>query len=348
MSVNGNHAAEQVRRDAVSDLVKQRIRTIEEQHELPRLIVNVHGLVGIGKTSLVRQIFTYFNDQAYPVILLNFDNQEPPCHNECAHVWSDVLATLRKHPCLERIPATIEDAQGNEQPLENLEIISCESDDFAQRIKDGKPLLLLLDALDDLPYWKWVQEHIIKPLLDQQRTLVVATSQSPIFWHFWELREQSTPIPLESFSFEETQNYLQQFGKADSADEVYRITGGYPMGLDYIVHEMSTRSLHEIQHHYAHDILEKLKEKLPEKIQPHLEEYLHAIVDLGDDFDLSSLRARINAGKANSDIQPPGRINNTVTSLNSRGFFTYDPASRRYKLNPLIRNLVYTTKGDRE
>lgn len=340
MSVNGNHAEGQVRRETVLELVKQRIHKIEEQYELPRLIVNVHGLVGIGKTCLVRQIFTYFNEHAYPVILLNFDHQEQPAHQECVRSWSEVLNTLRKHPCLARIPNTIESTQGDEQSIESLSIISCESDDFAQRIEEGKPLLLLLDALDDLPYWKWVQEHVIKPLLDQQRTLVVATSQSPVFWHFWELREQSTPTSLESFSLEETQTYLQQFGKADIADEVYRITGGYPMGLDYIVHEIPASPPQDIQQHYAHDMLEKLKKKLPSKIQPHLEEYLHAIVDIGEDFDLSSLRTRINTGKENSHIQPPGRINSTVTSLNSRGFFTYDPASRRYKLNGLIRNLV--------
>ncbi|NJO07273.1 MAG: ATP-binding protein [Chloroflexaceae bacterium] len=340
MSVNGNHAAGQVNRETVLELVKERIRTIEERTESPKLIVNVHGLVGIGKTYLIRQIFTYFNDQAYPVILLNFDSQEQPMQQECVRSWSEVLDTLRKHPCLARIPDTIESTQGDEQSIESLAIISCESDDFEQRIDEGKPLLLLLDALDDLPYWKWVQEHVIKPLLDQQRTLVVATSQSPVFWHFWELREQSTPTSLESFSLEETQAYLHQFGKADRADEVYRITGGYPMGLDYIVHELPANPPQEIEHHYAHDMLEKLKEKLPDKIQPHFEEYLHAIVDLGDEFDLSSLRTRINAGKENSHIQPPGRINSTVTTLNSRGFFSYDPTSRRYRLHRLIRHLV--------
>jgi hypothetical protein len=211
---------------------------------------------------------------------------------------------------------------------------------------------LLLDALDDVPYWKWIQEQIIKPLLEQHQSLVLITSQSPLFWHFWELREQSELLEPGTFTRAETQAFLQPKGMADMTEELHQLTGGYPLGLEYIVQiiadDKNPTLNKQVAATYRHNMLEKLIEHLPAKVREgHLEELLQQIVSMGSAFDLTSLRRQLNARRSHAQLEtiPPARINSTITLLNSRGFILYDRDERKYRLDPMIKELLPDPTG---
>lgn len=342
--ITNRNTGKQVYRKMVLDLIERKAQRIQEKN-YPQMILNIHGLVGIGKTCLMQQIYDHFEAQGYAVFLLNFDSEDHKEQSENIHSWEDCLSVLREHPTLRRLPDSIVAANDRVINVAEERIIYQVVDQFQQKVAGDKPMLLLLDSLDDLPYWKWIQAHIIKPLLDKQQTLVVATSQSPLFWHFWELREQCRIEPLDAFSREETEEYLQALGKQEMTDSIYQITNGYPLELDQIVRSIPgngsshPKPLSESEVKTCHhEVLERLKKRLPSKIQDELEEYLQTIIDIGSDFDLSSLRNEINARRA--EKLAPGRINTTITSLNSRGFFHYNQERHRYTLNSIIKNLM--------
>lgn len=200
---------------------------------IPTIIVNLYGITGIGKTILNSQIFERFR-QDYPVIWLDFDpNRASPLKSDPVPV-TEVLEQLRSISALQYLPDTIELPDGTSASPEPIRFTTtglhnCET----------SPLIIILDHLDDLRYWKWLQEKIIKPLLDQQRVLIICSSQSPLFWHFWELREICNLYPVEPFSPTETQAFLGAFGAERLAELLAQSAQialhGYPLGLYHML-----------------------------------------------------------------------------------------------------------------
>lgn len=200
------------------------IQSAFQQHDakngLSKLIINVYGITGAGKTTLIHQIFEYF-EQDYTVVLLNFD---PSGYTDPAvqvRPWGELLALLQATlPALKDLPMA-------EMPASLT--VACRVAHL--NAAAHRPCLLLLDALDDLAVWKWLQENIIRPLVDQGRTRVICTSHGQIFWHFWELREQCEPRELPPFTLEETHQFLRRFDREIFAGTLHALTQGYPLGL---------------------------------------------------------------------------------------------------------------------
>lgn len=228
---------QQVERTAILERIGADIRQLAERSELTTPIINIHGIIGIGKTSLIQQLFDRFK-QDYAVVLLNFHAVDHTLQPERARPWSGIINLLRQIPALSYLPDAPPLTSGS-TPMDDDVYAVC---DAALDQLPQKPLLLLLDALDDLPFWKWIQAQIIKPLLEQRRTLVVTTSQSPLFWHFWELREQCATFELEAFSLEETSQFLRQVDREALTKALYAVTGGYPLGLDQAVRLLERES----------------------------------------------------------------------------------------------------------
>lgn len=339
---------QQVKRTHVLGYIQAKIDDIECQRDVPKLIVNIYGIVGIGKTQLMHQIFEYFL-RTHTIVFLKFDiSPEQPGYPEGTHSWSEVVQTLRAIPPLKQLPEQIHQADNVILPGDAVRLI-CHTAFTSSELETAltKPLVLLLDSLDDLPYWKWIQEQVIKPLLDQHHTLIVLTSQSPLFWHFWELREQSELLELDTFTLDETRHFLQMQGMEPLTETLYNLTGGYPLGLEYLLRLLRYEPTAELNEQfltvYRHTMLEKLIERLPTKAQgAYLEDVLQHIGAMSTDFDLTSLRRQINEKRlaVQSEVLPPGRINSAITLLNSRGFVLYNREARKYRLVPLLKNLI--------
>ncbi|MCG8347725.1 MAG: hypothetical protein MI924_08095 [Chloroflexales bacterium] len=222
----------QVARTGVITGLQANIRQLDEGHSLAKLIVNLYGITGIGKTQLIDQFWNQLK-QEYTSVFVSFGREDALDEAGQIAPWSTLIDLLRTHiPALKNLPSDITFTSGETRSSATLNV-NFTATRLDQTTKS--PLLLIFDSLDGLPYWRWVQEHIIKPLIIQQQALVICTSQAPIFWHFWELRENCDPQEVPAFSFEETRQFLRLFGQEILVQMVYDLTLGYPLGLHQAV-----------------------------------------------------------------------------------------------------------------
>jgi hypothetical protein len=190
-------------------------------------IKNFFGISGIGKSVLIEQIFRRFRND-YTIAWLDFDLNQPALEPSS---WNIAIEHLSAIPSLAFLPDDMIMFDGTVVPSSELRVIFRTN----QIVPSPQvPLLLLLDHLDDIAYWKWLQEQIIKPLIEQQPALVICTSQSPLFWHFWELQELVTADELPPFDLEETRQYLKVYDRELLAMPAQVMTGGYPLRLNQL------------------------------------------------------------------------------------------------------------------
>jgi hypothetical protein len=233
-----NSAAESLPGASVSRPQVERARLLEtiaeDLRQLPArnrgrsaAIRNFYGISGTGKSVFIEQISRRFREN-YTIVWLDFDLNQPSL---APASWSTVIEHLSTIPSLAFLPDDITLLNGAVVPSSELRVIF-----HAGQIPPSPqtPLLLLLDHLDDIPYWKWLQEQIIKPLIEQQPALVVCASQSPLFWHFWELQELVSADELPPFDIEETRQYLRAYDRELLATPAQAMTGGYPMRLNQL------------------------------------------------------------------------------------------------------------------
>jgi hypothetical protein len=203
-----------------------------EQESLPHTpeaILNIFGMKDLGKTFLMRQLYAELQHE-YEVILIEFAGSTQPSTTARSYVWAEFLSLLQGAGYLSYAPNLNENVElGQDSPL---------SASVSAQVTFGhgpKTLVLLLDGLDRLPYWKWLQEEVLKPLIVQQRTLVICTSRSKLAWDFWEIGEQCKTLELKPFSPGEVRAYLDQFGLELFTASFIALTEGYPLALQYAV-----------------------------------------------------------------------------------------------------------------
>jgi hypothetical protein len=196
----------------------------------PYSVVNLHGIVGIGKSHILHNAYDHFRT-THTVIWWSFDTVDQNQHPDHKVSWTEATHILCKHPNYAYLPEQIaippQNGTSKEVPLSML----CH---MHQHQDPNAPHLLLLDGLDDLDasVWRWLQGNLIKPLIDRQDTLIVCVSQSPILWYFWEIRDRGTLMQAEPFSLEETRQFLRLYDRELLAYPLYSLTLGYPIALN--------------------------------------------------------------------------------------------------------------------
>jgi hypothetical protein len=223
--------------------IESRLNQLKAGEDPAELIYNIYGLVGIGKTCVLQQLFDQTSRDMYDVVWLDFDlkdqadiatdtHPQRPLHLTQAS-WIDAITTLSAIPGLKgRIPQHVSYDDKLSLPLEHMgNLLTSQNLDGT----DQRPLLLILDSLDNLPYWKWLQEQVIKPLLELQHTLIVCASRAPLFWHYWEIRESCKADEIPTFRKEETQEFLRRYNRAPLADAVHPLANGYPLVLKQFI-----------------------------------------------------------------------------------------------------------------
>ena len=238
------------RKLAVIEQIQTCLQTLQAGAELDTPLFNLYGLAGLGKTFVLQQLYDMCQKEyaQCDVVWLDFDLKDVRPIDPAAvqsyplslerTPWQAVAAQLQVHPDLsDSFQGEIKLDNGVSQTLDQLVDIL-----FAQAAQPGssRPLLLLLDSLDNLLYWKWLQAQLIKPLFEQQRTLIVCTSRVKLNWQFWELRERCLHQELEPFTLEETQDFLGHHHAAPLAETVQDLTGGYPLVIGHFVGQINT------------------------------------------------------------------------------------------------------------
>jgi hypothetical protein len=202
-------------------------------HNQPPAVVNIHGIGGIGKSLMLRQLFEEFQQRS-SIVWWNFDRFDIADAPDQVLSWNEALIPLRQLPYFAQVPGAVclRQKDGTEQEV-NFHLLS----EMVLSEGDHTPLLLLLDGVDDMDStcWKWFQQYVIKPLIEQQDTLVICASQSPLLWHFWEIRDRGALFEAQPFSFAETHAYLHLYQRELLTKPLYDLTLGYPLALDTVM-----------------------------------------------------------------------------------------------------------------
>jgi hypothetical protein len=218
------YVAPQVQRTAIIDTVEQQLLELAASPSSAHLL-NIYGITGIGKTVALRQIFEHVRTTS-PVLWLDFDTAraDPERPTLSRQPFAALVSWLRYQL---RELAYMPDVLPPDAEQQQVGVASSRLGPAA-----SQPFVLLLDHLDDLTFWKWIQAEIIKPLIEQRSTLVICASQSPLFWHFWELRERSSAHALDPLSDAEVAEFLRQTDRELLTESVVSLTQGYPPQLD--------------------------------------------------------------------------------------------------------------------
>jgi hypothetical protein len=220
-------------RQIVMTHIADRLNELKLTKKVSSPIIILHGIAGIGKSYAIRQLYERFATE-YNVIWLGFDPAElrrlSLDDQRSIQPLADALKVLDQLPTL----------QGQIDPPNDPQIkVFCRS----TLIEAEEPYtLLLLDALDDLPIWKWLQEEIIKQLCEQQRAVIVCTSQSPLFWDYWELRDWCEEYTFKEFDQPEIAAYLNQRGLTDFQhllETVWDYSLGYPLAVSNLTDQIA-------------------------------------------------------------------------------------------------------------
>jgi hypothetical protein len=214
-----------VERTRLLQKIAEELRLLQAHHRgRSAAIKNFFGISGTGKSVFLEQIFQRFRNE-YMIAWLDFDLNQAAFEPSS---WNSVIEHLSALPSLAFLPDDMIMLDDTVVPSSELRVLF-----RTNQIGPSPhvPVLLLLDHLDDIAYWKWLQEQIIKPLIEQQPVLVICTSQSPLFWHFWELQEFVTADEMPLFDLEETRQYLKGYDRELLAMPALVMTGGYPLRL---------------------------------------------------------------------------------------------------------------------
>jgi hypothetical protein len=213
-----------IQRTAILHTVEQHLMSLAAGPASAHLL-NIYGITGIGKTVALRQIFERVRTTS-PVLWLDFDTTraEPERPTLNRQPFAALVSWLRYQ--LNEL-ASLPDVLPPDTEHQQVGVASSRLGPAA-----SQPFVLLLDHLEDVTFWKWIQAEIIKPLVEQRPTLVICASQSPLFWHFWELRDISSAQPLDALSETDVAEFLRQADRDLLTESVVNLTKGYPLQLD--------------------------------------------------------------------------------------------------------------------
>lgn len=236
--MQGNKAPNVFRKAVVG-----RVRELSGGGASAKRLFNLHGIAGLGKTYAIRQIFfdQLRGTTAHPQrkIWLGFDPaekkrapaDEQPFFSSFATAMGKLWAEFPVLGSLPRIPTDAEN-----------ESTYFRTTPSTTTLGNNAITVLLLDGLDDLLHWPWLQEYVLKPLLDENQTLMVCTSQGRAFFHYWELREAVEYYELTTFDLSETGAYLQSRFSANQEiiwqATFQEYTAGYPLAVKSLADQL--------------------------------------------------------------------------------------------------------------
>lgn len=191
-------------------------------------LINIFGMTGIGKTTVLKQIHSCLS-QRYQVVFLSFDRtfgQNADWQtalstlaglSELAELGAPVTVPPELHDLLTEVIAPVEPAPPERQGL------------------------LLIDGLDDKRLVKWIEHAVIEPLIRGPSTAVVVyTSQAKVTWDDWHLNNAVDSLELATFSRTEARELLELHALGDRqplVDAVYEFSQGYPLAVLGIIEE---------------------------------------------------------------------------------------------------------------
>lgn len=228
---SNNPPAHMIEREDILTEINGELQALQSSDDAQLQIVNYYGLTGVGKSFVILNIFHKYKHN-YPIIWLDFDIKQAS-RRESIHNWHDIRNVLSHIPALRFIPDAIKFSNYEKRPLSSKEVLfRAENLELCSQ----KPLILLLDHLDDVDYWQWIQASVLQPLIGKQHAITICMSQTMrLPWHSVSLDARHSTREVHPFSREETRLLLQQFGLELFAKLAQDVTQGYPLRLFYLL-----------------------------------------------------------------------------------------------------------------
>ncbi len=199
------------------NLIEEKVRAIQRGRIVFTPLVNFHGIIGIGKSWLITQIY-YENERENESIsaLVNFGNHLRP---DSPQARLDALAALVKSmerqmeskggELYEKWEDLSQAISGDERPPEVVEDFV----DFIRLLTDHHIVPILIfdtteKASDDLFYW--LEEQVIERVVRGDKVVAIFAGRERVRFKKFEVRRRVEAVELKPFNQEQTGDQLQK------------------------------------------------------------------------------------------------------------------------------------------
>jgi hypothetical protein len=241
-----------INRDSELATIQQHVATLDRQTIGSPVLINFHGIPGLGKTALIKHIYAlHQNHPGIRTLLLSPDIPDLDQEIDFTRLKFEFIAALfkanREHldPLAEKytsIMARLGPLAEKDDSIEEFsdqEANSVLGDIVQDLLRVETPLLLLFDGWDQTleALFVWVERLLLLPLIRTCQLLGVFGSQLPLRWHHFEIRRLVEVSLLLPFSLAATSEHLNC--SKELARQFFAITSGLPYAnqciLEYCV-----------------------------------------------------------------------------------------------------------------
>jgi hypothetical protein len=295
-------------------IIEEILSTIKGGGQAFQCIVNFHGVIGIGKTTLLGHVCqTIAPKQGAPAAMIDFANpafQRPP--EGGVALLQALVQQLSEESGI--APAGFYQAVGSFQEFLGSAPPPGEPDTwwerpakdvadafvvYATQLLQRGPLALLFDTTEmaDAVVLEWLETEVFNPLIRPGKVLIVVAGRSVVRWKRFEVRRRVRLHRLQPFDEESTREQLPQYTKL--AGNIVRLTFGHPLGNVTVSRELAlladrapldARTFESHRERLMAELMEELIEKqIMAGVAPDLRRAFRVIAVLRQ-FDVNTLR----------------------------------------------------------
>lgn len=312
------------------------------QHAAPAAgaIVNLVGLLGIGKTALLRRMHAFCLHQP-DLIVLSLDFADLPLQATLADAQHLTLSRLHAAPPTHRLLQQILALLAAPEPPEAAAAAARAA--AATPEPSESSIVLLLDACERLPdgALAWLERRCLSILAPHNRMLVFCASRSPLRWLNYDVRERVRLHTVEPLDEAATQTQIGP--PAHLGALAYRITCGHPLGnqivgawLNAHGRDPAVAAQHEAE--LAGLVVAALRARMP--AEPAIDFTVLCIVALFREYDATALQAVLP--RAIPAYQRTTQLEYLQLShrLAATGLISLNRAARAYSLQATFRAIL--------
>jgi hypothetical protein len=179
-------------------------------------VLNLVGPAGSGKSVVLDQLYAH-GCRSAAVVRLRFSADGVPL--------AEVVPELRILPGLATLPLDL--------PLQCAALrVSLEG----AAVAPDTPWVLLLDGIDGLAAWPWLQDTLLRLALEQGHATVIVASRAPLYWHFWELADLAQIYHMPPLAEHECADLLPPTLVPELHSDLRTLSQGYPGSAILLAH----------------------------------------------------------------------------------------------------------------
>jgi len=291
------------------NLVEERIGIIQYGGSVFQAVINFYGVVGIGKTVLLRRLEKRIRDKGLPCALIDFAEKEydfsPQSQVTLLDDMADSFSNSAGSAALAETVSRLWQPQQAGEPVEGQGQAVVQA--FLECVNDltrdhNTPAVLLLDTLEmaDKELLDWLENEVISPLIRTDRVLVIVASRAPHRWKRFEVRRRAYQQRLDPFDEKITRKQLPQ-EYSGLAPEVVHLTHGHPFGNVRILQSVQQieqevgqsfrrADFKEYQKRLVQELVDQLVEPVVMRDVPGDIRHAYRVVALARQFDVNVLR----------------------------------------------------------